>query len=132
MDLRRLLLPSLGARPVEPGLHHYRIELPDRHSRVHLRVEPDGDGVMLVDATIAVRLNASAMAIARAILEGKTLDETRRILRRAFRGASADQVAEDYGKIRQILYPDTHQEDACPWIELASQDDEPFSMKVSA
>ena len=132
MDLRRVLWPALTSRAPRPGIQHFRIERPDRYSRVHLRVEQDGGGVMLVDATVAVRLNRTGMEIARAILEGKPLELARRELRRTFRKASAVQIANDYEKIKQILFPTDPDKAVCPWLDLASKEDEPFSIKVSA
>jgi radical SAM protein with 4Fe4S-binding SPASM domain len=132
MHWRHLLWPRLPARQVRPGLHHYSIQRPDGRSRVHLRVEEDGSGLMLVDATVAVRLNHTAMAIARAILDGKSLDATRRELRRTFRNAREEQVAGDYEKIERLLAAASEPGAVCPWQELASREDEPFSTKVSA
>ena len=132
MHWRHFLWPRLPARRVRPGLYHYPVARPDGRSRVHLRVEPDGSGLMLVDATVAVRLNRSAMEIARAVLEGKSLEATRRALRRTFRGAEAEQVARDYEKIRGFLTSAAGQQAECPWQELASREDEPFSSEVSA
>ncbi|NLW50533.1 MAG: radical SAM protein [Candidatus Brocadiaceae bacterium] len=132
MRWRDLFLPRLPSRSPRPGLEHFHIERPDRMTRVHLRVEEDGGGLMLVDASVAVRLNRTGMALARTILEGKSLEEAQRELQRTFRNAPAEQVAEDYEKVRRVLFPAEAAEDACPWLDLASQDDEPFSMKVSA
>jgi radical SAM protein with 4Fe4S-binding SPASM domain len=132
MRWQDVLWPKLTVRPFRPGMHHFRIERPDRHARIHLRVEEDGSGIMLVDATVAVRLNHTAMAIARAILEGKSLEATRRELHRTFRNATDEQIARDYERIAQILSPAVHGEAECPWQDLASAEDEPFSIKVSA
>ena len=120
MRWRDLLLPSLPSRSVRPGMQHFRIERPDRMTRVHLRVEEDGAGVMLVDATVAVRLNRTGMELARAILEGKPLEAARRELRKTFRSASAEQVGSDYEKIRQVLFPTDPDKGACPWLDLAA------------
>ena len=88
--------------------------------------------MMLVDATVAVRLNQTAMEIARAILAGKSLELTRRRLRRRFRKASAAQVARDYERIEQLLVSAAREDGSCPWQDLASKEDEPFSIKVSS
>jgi len=95
MRWRDLFLPRLPSRSPRPGLEHFHIERPDRMTRVHLRVEEDGGGLMLVDASVAVRLNRTGMALARTILEGKSLEEAQRELQRTFRNAPAEQVAED-------------------------------------
>ena len=131
MHWQHILWPRLAARPVRERMRHFRVARADRQARVHLRVEEDGSGLMLVDATVAVRLNHSAMEIAHAILEGKSLEQTTRALRKAFRNATAEQVARDYEKLRQILLPAGH-EPQCPWQDLASKENEPFSTKVSA
>jgi radical SAM protein with 4Fe4S-binding SPASM domain len=128
---RHLLWPRLPRPRVRPGTQHFRIERPDGQSRVHLRMEKDGGGLMLVDATVALRLNPTAMAIARAILEGKSLEAVRQELSRTFRGVRAEQVARDYEKIDGILAA-AREEGECPWQELASAEDEPFSTEVSA
>ena len=132
MRWRHLLWPRLSRPAAQPGLYHYARQRPDGRSRVHLRVEEDGSGLMLVDATVAVRMNASAMAIARAILDGKSLEATRRELRRSFRSVPAAQVAEDYARIERLLEAASEPGGACPWQEFASSEDEPFSTAVSA
>ncbi len=132
MRWRHVLWPTLGSRPLKPGMQHFRIDRPDGYSRVHLRTEEDGGGLMLVDATVAVRLNHTGMAIARAVLEGRSLPETEREMRRLFRNASPAQVATDYESIKRILSPGAADAGSCPWRELASAEDEPFSIRVSA
>ena len=48
------LMPT---RPPEPGLRTYRFDSPDRHERIHLRIEPDGTGVLFVNVTDVIHLN---------------------------------------------------------------------------
>jgi len=132
VNWRRVILPE-GRRPgPSPGIYHYRIERPDRHSRVHLRVEKDGAALLLLDATVAVRLNETATGIAKAVLERKRLDDVVREMRARYRSVSRDRITGDYEKIKRILFPPEDAEDLCPWRHLDSTEAEPFSTGVSA
>ena len=57
--------------PPPPGLHTYRIDLHGGQRRVHLRVDPDGSGVLFRDVTDVIHLNATASEIAYQALEGR-------------------------------------------------------------
>ncbi len=131
VDWRRLIVPKREQAGIEPGMHHYRIERADRHSRVHLRIEKDGSALLLLDATAAVRLNDTATAIARGILEGEGLETIAKRMKSRYRVSGA-QVRNDYEKIRQLLNPPEDVEDICPWQQLDDTAAEPFSTEVSA
>jgi hypothetical protein len=47
-----------------PGLHAYRHASGEESSRVHLRLEPDGSALLLVNANRAFHLNPTAAALA--------------------------------------------------------------------
>ena len=65
--LRQWGAPTLAAP--ETGLHHYRRESPGEVARVHLRVDPDGTGLLLVNASRVLRLNPTAVFMAYLALE---------------------------------------------------------------
>jgi len=113
-------------------LQSYRIEEEDAVRRIHLREEPDGSGLMIVDASVIVHVNATALAIARAILDGEDVKGAQKRLRRMFRGVKRDQVERDYDKVHSVIFPKRHEEDECPWQDLASGEIEPFAAGVSA
>jgi len=56
--------------PPEPGLYTYRFTPPGGQIRIHLRIEPDGAGVLSVDVTDVVHLNPTAAELAKWALEG--------------------------------------------------------------
>jgi len=66
------------------GLHHYQPEWDGERSRVHLRIDPDGNGILLVNANRILHLNQSATYIAYLVLEGVTDDQAIRLLTRAY------------------------------------------------
>ena len=76
--LKRLLtfdkkLQSLET--LESGLYHYVRETEQEKSRIHLRIDPDGHGTLIVNASSVMHLNPTAAFMAWLILEGKTKEE---------------------------------------------------------
>ena len=54
---------------LNPGLYHYRREHADEKSRIHLRLDPDGHGTLIVNANRILHLNPTAALMAYFILE---------------------------------------------------------------
>ena len=57
------------------GLYHYVHETEQEKSRIHLRIDPDGHGTLIVNASSVMHLNPTAAYMAWLILEGKTNEE---------------------------------------------------------
>ncbi|MFO7624726.1 MAG: hypothetical protein R6V73_10270, partial [Anaerolineales bacterium] len=57
-NIRRLFEPS---QPLPPGTYHYQAppEDPDDY-RLHLRLEPDGTGLLIINASTVLHLNQTA------------------------------------------------------------------------
>jgi hypothetical protein len=68
--LKQLLIPQKPGRRVsiEPGLYHYVWEEGDTYTRFHLRVEGDGEGLLLANASASARLSAAGVLIAKELL----------------------------------------------------------------
>jgi len=66
------------------SLQHFYREVSGQLARFHLRVEADGSGLLLANASAALRLSESGVRIARLFLEGKSEQEV------------AKQVAQHY------------------------------------
>ena len=103
-----------------PGLHTYRIT--DTHGyqrRVHLRVDPDGSGVLFRDVTDVIHLNVTATEIAHLALEGVPQDRARRQLRRTYgKSVSSGQLDGDLASIYDLVGAMTDPGDACPTCAL--------------
>ena len=63
-------------------LYHYRIEAADEKSRVHLRLDPDGHGTLIVNANRVMHLNPTAALMAYLILEKKPQAEALKTVRK--------------------------------------------------
>jgi hypothetical protein len=56
---------NLFPKKVPPGLYHYRATGEWQGLRLHLRVEADGDGVLIIDASRVLFLNGDTRSIMR-------------------------------------------------------------------
>src|SRR3989304_609290 len=93
--VREDTLPLLQAyRIPKSDLYTYHFEDRSGHfRRLHLRIEPDGQGVLFVDVTDAIHLNQTAALIAMWALEG--LPEQKAKKRLKFRFGSDPRVNKD-------------------------------------
>ena len=58
-SIRRRFKP---VKPIDPGIYHFQAPPDDpRNYRLHLRIEPDGQGVMIVNAATILHLNQTAV-----------------------------------------------------------------------
>src|SRR5512143_2747816 len=76
------------------GLHHYVRETEQEKSRIHLRIDPDGHGTLIVNASSVMHLNPTATFMAWLTLEGKSEAETVRAMSKKWKVESR-QIAED-------------------------------------
>jgi len=116
---------------VKPGLYHYRHEFRDRHRRYHLRVEEDRSGLLTVNASGVLHLNATATELMKLILDGRDEQEAIAMVRRVYRAAPGE-VARDYEKIRRLIADLDSAEDACPIVNVDVPLTRPFGRKLSA
>ncbi|NCP16817.1 PqqD family protein, partial [bacterium] len=84
---------------MDSGLHHYVLESPGEKSRVHLRLDPDGHGTLIVNASRIMHLNPTAALMAYLILEGKQDDEIAITTAKKYRVARK-QVNKDISSFR--------------------------------
>ncbi len=96
----RLPRPAVG---VEPGLYHYTREQDGQITRFHLRVEPDGSGLLLANAANAGTLSGAGTLIAKRILEGSGDTHIMRALAAQFRGASRERMGADVAEVRRLI-----------------------------
>jgi radical SAM protein with 4Fe4S-binding SPASM domain len=86
-----------------PGLRTYRVERHGGLTRLHLRVDPDGTGMLFVDVTDAVHLSETAVVMAHLALEGMRESEAIARLLRRYRGVSRGELRAHYRKLRQVI-----------------------------
>lgn len=118
-------------RALPPGLHHYDRQAPGERSRVHLRVDPDGSGLLLVNANRVVHLNPTAAFLAHLALEDTPAEQAVKRLRQYY-AVPAAQALADYTQIQEQINTIVRPEGACPIHDLDLEVRAPFSARPSA
>ncbi len=116
---------------IKPGIYPFLMKDSEGKSRIHLRIEPDGKGILLVNAARLFHLNETGVIIAFLALNGKSETEIVKELVRRFKvikkTATADFQAFQ-NQFREIIHPS----ELCPIHDLGIETLAPFSKKPSA
>jgi organic radical activating enzyme len=98
--VRRMLNPS---SPLPTGLYHYQAPLEDaRNYRLHLRIEPDGSGLLVVNASTVLHLNQTAAEYAFHLVKMTPEEETAQAIAHRYR-VSKTQAAEDFRNFKERI-----------------------------
>ncbi|MBI2758108.1 MAG: radical SAM protein [Chloroflexi bacterium] len=121
-----------SARGLPPeGLYHYVRADEHEKSRIHLRIDPDASGTLIVNANRVMHLNPSAAFMAWLILEGKNDDEILKTCSKKWKvesGLLRNDLSTFNLQLSELLRPDG----ACPIHELGLETTMPFSARPSA
>jgi radical SAM protein with 4Fe4S-binding SPASM domain len=115
----------------QSGLYHYRRENLAEKSRIHLRLDPDGHGTLIVNANRILHLNPTAALMAYFVLEGTSEQDAIRLIRQKYHVAAA-QTRADLGTVRSQLDELIRPDGACPIHELGLETVMPFSARPTA
>jgi len=129
--LQRLLARTQPAAPTPASISHYLIEGESEKSRVHLRLDADGVGTLIVNANRILHLNPTAAWMAKQSLEGTPPQEIIRAATRRYR-VSRQQVEADWQTFHQQLQSLLRPQGACPIHDLNLETLMPFSARPSA
>jgi hypothetical protein len=94
-------------RPIRPGIYSYRGTQDDPlYYKLHLRIEPDGQGVLIVNAATVLHLNKTAAAYAYYLIQKLPPDKAAKQMSLRFR-VSEQQARQDYkafaGRISTLI-----------------------------
>ena len=129
--LKKLLDRKLTINTPQPGVYHYRRENLAEKSRIHLRLDPDGHGTLIVNANRILHLNPTAALMAFFVLEDTSEQDTVRLIRQKYHVAAA-QARADLGTLRSQLDELVRPDGACPIHELGLETVMPFSARPTA
>src|SRR5215217_4320883 len=105
------------SRSSTPQLYHYAHENEGEKSRIHLRIDPNGTGTLIVNANRVMHLNPTAALMAWTILEKKTKEETIQAITSRY-SVSRKQAESDLSsflvQLEELIRPDG----VCPVHEL--------------
>jgi hypothetical protein len=99
--------------------------------RVHLRVEPDGRGLLIVNASTVLHLNETATAYAWHFLQGHDDEETALWISRHFR-VTRGRARRDGRLIRDQIQALAEGEDQDPVVVMGMDRSEPYADRPSA
>lgn len=133
----RQMRVELGAGHTRPGLYPYRFERPRPDggrdlTRLHLRISPDGSGVLLANATEAFHLSPLAAEMARMTLDGLNAQRVETVVRRWYPAVPAEDLRADLQRVTALVGALREPGAACPVCELALPRDELFSRRPQA
>lgn len=114
---------------LKAGLYHYFYETGGEKSRIHLRLDADGSGTLIVNANRILHLNPTAALMAYLILEKVDERQALKTIQQKYR-VRPSQARADYSSF--ILQLSSLFNDACPLHDLDVETVMPFSVRPSA
>jgi len=117
--------------PPGAGVYHFERAEDGSQTRIHLRLEADGRGLLLVNANHAYHLNPSAALMAYLALRKVSSTQAAGTLTRAYNLPRA-QAAADYAAFGEQLEALIQPNGPCPICELELDTMMPFSAQLSA
>lgn len=118
--------------PAQPGLYQFDLTDNDGKSRVHLRLDEDGSGLLVVNASRVVHLNPTAVQMAYFHLSKAAEKDAIRALGKLYK-APKSQISTDYARISaQVDALVDEQSGLCPVCDLGLDKHMPFSATLSA
>ncbi len=119
-------------QPISRGIYHYR-SAPDagEQFRLHLRVEDDGTGILVINASRVLHLNQTAPEMVKLMMEACSPDEVAREISRRYH-VGRRQARADYEELRDKVFLLTRTDEVCPITYLDVQRIDPFRTPASA
>ncbi|MDZ4158823.1 MAG: PqqD family protein, partial [Anaerolineaceae bacterium] len=117
-------------KPVQPlpsGIYHYQSppEQP-RHYRYHLRIENNGQGVLILNASAVLHLNQTAAEYAYHLLHNTGIEETARQVAARYR-IKPQQARQDYTDFKARIEELIENPDLDPTLFLDFNRQEPYT-----
>lgn len=113
------------------GLFHFDIRSNGDRSRIHLRIDPDGSGLLIINASRIIHLNPTALLMAYLFLQNSRHDQAINVITKTFE-VPKTQAESDYTQITEQLQELIKPNGLCPIHDLNLDITPPFSAKPSA
>jgi len=127
--LRRLFAP---VQPIPAGIYHYQSPPDDpRNYRLHLRVEEDGSGILIVNAATVLHLNQTATEYAYYFVQNMPAEKVSRLVAQRYHVDPA-QAAIDYRNLTDRVMTLIEVPDLDPVTFLDFERKTPYSRRLTA
>ncbi len=128
-SIRQLFTP---VKPLPAGMYHYQAPPEDpRNYRLHLRLEPDGSGVLVVNAATVLHLNQSAAEYAYYLLQQTSPEDVAQTMHSRYQ-VPRQQALQDYQYLKERVDALVNTPDLDPVTFLDFERREPHSGEISA
>jgi radical SAM protein with 4Fe4S-binding SPASM domain len=128
---KSILNPPSIVRGPSSGLYHYTHAGRHEKSRIHLRLDSDGHGTLIVNANRILHLNPTAALMAYLVLENVEEKNAIKAVQKKYR-VHASQARDDLSSFRNQLSELIRPDGACPIHDLELEVNMPFSARPSA
>ncbi len=119
-------------KPLEKGFHTFRGQLPDgQNYRMHLRIEHDGTGILVVNAAKVIHLNQTGTEFVKLMMDGHGEDAAAKKIAARYR-VDKKTAAADFRTLKEKIDCLVSSHEVCPVSTLDFGRIEPFSMPSSA
>lgn len=131
---KRLFFPTRRKppAPIAHGLYHYMREDDATYTRFHLRVDPDGRGMLLVNASAAARLSPAGVWMAKGLLDGRDKEEILSAVKQRFRGVTMAAMEDDFTQVEELIVSLAAPGDNYPIINLEDPEISPYDIELMA
>ncbi len=121
-----------SARPLQPGVYHYQAptDAPKPY-RLHLRIENDGSGILILNASTVLHLNQTAAEFAYYLIQETPTEEViRQVVKRY--NVSTEEARRDYKDLKDRMEVMIVTPDLDPVTFLDFERKEPYTGDLSA
>ncbi len=114
------------------GIYHYQSPPDsDKQYKMHLRIEPSGDGILIINASTILHLNSTAAEYAYHIIKQTSYEDTIKSIMKRYK-VSQVEAKHDFNDIQQKINNIVRTPDLAPDIYLDAKRIERHSLKLSA
>jgi hypothetical protein len=118
-------------QPLPAGTHHYQAAPDEPAYRLHLRMQPDGSGMLVVNAATVLHLNPTATEYAFHMIKGTAPDEAARQIAKRYRVNRAT-ARQDFLDFTERVHTLIHTPDLDPVTYLDFERVAPHSQALTA
>ena len=119
-------------KPITPGIYHYQAPQDDpRNYRLHLRVEGNGNGVLIVNASTVLHLNQTAAEYAYYLVQGDSVEEIANKVASRYR-VDYKHALNDYSNFLEQIDTLVTLPDLDPVTYLGFERTRPYTGEISA
>lgn len=119
-------------QPLPAGMYHFQSPADTKNQyRLHLRLEPDGEGILVINASTILHLNNTAAEYVYYLINQKSPDEIGRLMQSRYK-ISSKQARDDFNKLNDQIQTLIETPDLAPEVFLDDARLDPYSTNISA